>query len=116
MEICHRTMIVPLVMALCTAAGAVPEPARSDGRTLYAGKGCYACHGYAGQGSLLTGPRIAPDPAPIEAFTAVIRRPPGEMPAYSPASVTDAELAAIHAYLSAIPPPPPAIPEAFPDR
>ena len=75
-----------------------------DGRNLYVKFGCYQCHGYEGQGSLFTGPRIAPEPLPFAAFAEIVRRPYGSMPAYSPAVMDDQTLEAIHTYLLSIAP------------
>jgi ubiquinol-cytochrome c reductase cytochrome c subunit len=49
------------------------------------------------------GPRLAPDPLPIEVFINLVRRPVGVMPVYSAAVLSDRDIADIHAYLSAIP-------------
>jgi mono/diheme cytochrome c family protein len=85
------------------------------GRVLFVDMGCHTCHGYEGQGSLLTGPRIGPEPLPLAAFTAAIRRPAGEMPAYSPAVLGDGEIAAMHDYLQRRRPAADAPPGTFPE-
>ena len=74
----------------------------SAGRDLYVKYGCYQCHGYEGQGSLFTGPRIAPGTLPLPACSEIVRRPYGSMPAYSPAVLDDETLEAIHTYLLTI--------------
>jgi len=89
--------------------------AAKPGRMLYIDKGCYSCHGYEGQGALLTGPRIAPDPLPLGAFIAAIRRPRDEMPAYSPAVLSDQEIRQMHEYLKSLPPPAAPTPGFFPE-
>src|SRR5690242_17679918 len=38
-----------------------------NGRKLFVKYGCYECHGYEGQGSIATAPRVGPDPLPLEA-------------------------------------------------
>ena len=73
------------------------------GRKIFIEKGCYACHGYNGQGGLW-GPQIAPDPMNLEAMKNFIRNSaPTAMPAYSKLAVSDAEAADIHAWLASQP-------------
>jgi mono/diheme cytochrome c family protein len=66
--------------------------------------GCYECHGYEGQGG--GGPRLAPDPLPLEVFVAITRKPPNVMPSYSPNVRSDEQLERIYDYVESIPPPP----------
>jgi ubiquinol-cytochrome c reductase cytochrome c subunit len=65
--------------------------------------GCSECHGTVGQGGI-AGMRIVPMPLPWVAFQLYVRRPGGQMPAFSGKVLSDAELADIYAYLSAVPP------------
>jgi mono/diheme cytochrome c family protein len=65
--------------------------------------GCWTCHGYDGHGAS-TGPKIGPDPIPLEAMQAYIRNP-NNMPPYTEAVMTDAEIADIHAWLQTRPEP-----------
>ena len=76
------------------------------GKKLYVSYGCYACHGYEGQGGA-AGPRIAPRPLPLAAFTTLVRRPPNLMPLYSERIVSNEDLGHIHAFLESRPTPPP---------
>lgn len=78
------------------------------GRELFMRVGCYECHGTVGQGAPATGPRLAPNPLPQAAFSALVRHPSNVMPAYSERILSDAELADIYAYLKSIAPSPPA--------
>jgi mono/diheme cytochrome c family protein len=80
-------------------ASSLPADDALDGQQIYTIKGCYQCHGLEGQGALLTGPRIGPNPLPLANFRAILRRPPDEMPAYSPTVLSDAEIEAIHRFL-----------------
>ncbi|HUK04916.1 MAG TPA: cytochrome c [Burkholderiales bacterium] len=64
--------------------------------------GCRQCHGYVGQGGI-TGPRLAPNPMPLEAMSVFVRNTRGAMPPYQKAILSDADLADIHAYLSSLP-------------
>ncbi|HEX3465338.1 MAG TPA: cytochrome c [Candidatus Elarobacter sp.] len=87
-----------------SAAAAADDPAIARGKTLFARVGCYECHGYAGQGGA-AGPRIAAR-LPYAAFAAYVRHPAREMPPYTAKVLSDADLAAIHAYVASLPAPP----------
>lgn len=92
-----------LAMLLITGGIAQSDKiAETDGRTLYIKFGCHQCHGYEGQGGLLSGPRIAPNPLPLKGFTEILRRPYGVMPAYSDKVISDETLKIIHQYLQSI--------------
>jgi ubiquinol-cytochrome c reductase cytochrome c subunit len=94
-------------LALLTAESGTGEDGNAArGRELYFSVGCYACHGTEGQGSILTGPRIAPEPVPLPVFRSFVRTPPSIMPPYSAAVLSDSDVANIHAYLATIPQPP----------
>jgi ubiquinol-cytochrome c reductase cytochrome c subunit len=82
-------------------AGAV-----ENGSKIYVSYGCYQCHGYAGQGSTRSGPRIAPDPIAFALFSYIVREPPDVMPGYTEKIVSDEELADIYAFLKTVPQPP----------
>jgi len=90
------------------AAGLIEAHANDikAGRAGYIRFGCYECHGYVGQGGLMSGPKLAPSPVPLTAMIAYVRAPRGVMPLYSARIVSDQELGDIHAYLSSIAPPP----------
>lgn len=92
-------MLVPLA---CMAQG---KDAVADGKLAYMKAGCYQCHGTVGQGGV--GPKLAPKPFPVDGLIAFVRNTNRAMPAYGPEMVSDADLRRIHAYLSAIPAPPP---------
>lgn len=91
-----------LVCAAASGAGAAPD-SLSRGHALFVSKGCFECHGYVGQGSIMSGPGIAPAPISLAAMAAYIRAPKGQMPPYSKKILSDAELSDIHAYLESIP-------------
>ena len=82
------------------------ENTGQNGRSLYIQKGCYACHGYEGQGGVISGPRLAPNPLPVDVFVMRVRRPVADMPAYSGGVLKDEELLEIYQYLQTIPLPP----------
>jgi mono/diheme cytochrome c family protein len=77
-----------------------------NGKRLYDAYGCYECHGEQGQGSPLSGPRIAPEPTHFASFVRYIRMPSGQMPPYTSKITTDAELTDIYTFLESIPHPP----------
>lgn len=84
-----------------TPAGSV-----ENGKRIFNKNGCYECHGREGQGSNMTGPRIAPDPVPFDVLERYVRKPTGEMPPYTAKVVSDQELADIYAFLQSRPHPP----------
>jgi mono/diheme cytochrome c family protein len=74
-----------------------------EGKRLFLRDGCYQCHGTTGAGGGIAGPKLAPNPVPLEVIKAKLRTASGRMPVYTPAVLTDAEIAAIAAYLQSIP-------------
>src|SRR5262245_65311107 len=101
-----RCVFVPaFVAALLFGNAASAEPSAANGRVLYAKVGCYQCPGYQGQGGA-AGPRIAPDPVPLDGLVAFVRTSSGEMPPYTAKVLSDNDLSDIHAYLQSIPRPP----------
>jgi mono/diheme cytochrome c family protein len=68
--------------------------------------GCYQCHGTEGQGSPVTGPRLAPNPLPFEALSAFVRTSSREMPPFRESVLPNEDLADIYAYLQSIKPGP----------
>jgi ubiquinol-cytochrome c reductase cytochrome c subunit len=96
-------------LAVLTASlvlGCIPAFAASaeKGKAAYVQHGCWQCHGFQGQGGV-TGPKLAPDPLPIEAFTAFVRTTDRAMPPYKESVLSNEELADIHAWLQSIPKP-----------
>ncbi len=67
--------------------------------------GCWQCHGTVGQGSPVSGPKLAPDPLPYEAMSTFIRNSNRAMPPYREAVLPNQDLEDIHAYLSSVPKP-----------
>ena len=89
--------------ALAQPAGAPDPQAVARGKAVFEQVGCYQCHGYVGQGSIASGVALAPSPKPLAYFLAYVRRPLAQMPPYSPAILSDAQISDIHAYLRSIP-------------
>jgi mono/diheme cytochrome c family protein len=85
-------------------AAAADDPAVARGKTLFARVGCYECHGYAAQGGA-AGPHIAAIAWPYAAFAAYVRHPAREMPPFTAKVLSDADLAAIYAYVRSLPAP-----------
>lgn len=117
-----RAILVLGALALAAIAAAA-QPSSSSaagdaarGKALFVKNGCYACHGYDGQGSIYTGLRIAPNPPPWQAIAAFIRDPPGMrrpysnwpnfvMPPFTAKMVSDRDVRDIYAYLKSVPAP-----------
>ena len=78
----------------------------AHGKTLYQETGCYQCHGLAGQGALMTGPRVSRTEFPFDGFLGQLRHPANQMPPYEAAVVSDQDAADIYAYLRQMPAPP----------
>ena len=89
-----------------SAAAQAPAGNPETGKTLFDSVGCYACHGFEGQGGA-AGPRIAPRTLPLVAFIRFVRRPSNQMPLYTDRIVSDEDLGHIHAYLESRPTPTP---------
>jgi mono/diheme cytochrome c family protein len=113
-------MALAMILIFCTTLVSVMDAAQQskpsetqagnaeNGKRIFNKIGCYQCHGREGQGSSMTGPRIAPDPIPLEVLTSYVRKPGGEMPPYTAKVVSDQELADIYAFLQSRPHPQPA--------
>ena len=93
-----------LTMAAAFAVAAHAQAPAGDaarGKALYMKNMCYTCHGSVGQGGDRgSGPRIAYDVWPWEAFSQQVRRPREGMPRYPKEHVSDQDLADIYAYVS----------------
>jgi ubiquinol-cytochrome c reductase cytochrome c subunit len=108
-----KLMLISFVVFAASTIGAqtnAPAPATpkgdaTNGKKLFVSYGCYQCHGYEGQGSTATGPRLAPRPIPFAAFSKQLRKPSSEMPPYTAKVATDAQLADIYAFLQSVPAP-----------
>ena len=86
-------------------SGAALAADAARGKILFTQKyGCYQCHGTEGQGSAITGPKLAPDPIPYDALSAFIRTSSRNMPPFREQILPNADLEDIYAYLKSIPP------------
>jgi ubiquinol-cytochrome c reductase cytochrome c subunit len=97
----RSTLIAAALAAFATAATAqAPAGDAARGKALYVKNMCYTCHGTVGQGGDRgSGPRIAYDVWPWQAFAQQVRRPREGMPRYDAAHVSDPELADIYAFV-----------------
>ncbi len=97
-------IVAAAALVVTTAASAADRaPSVARGKATYLRVGCFECHGTQGQGGG-GGATLAPNPLPEEALSNFVRNTTSfRMPAYSPAVLTDGDLADIHAYLSSIP-------------
>jgi mono/diheme cytochrome c family protein len=92
-------------LVLGQASAQAADAAR--GKILFTQKyGCYECHGTEGEGSPVTGPRLAPNPLPFDTLQAFIRTSNGPMPPFRESILPNADLADIYAYLQSLKPGP----------
>jgi len=102
----HFGISISLSLLTQQAYSAESEASQSDvdvstGKTIYIKKGCDVCHGYVGQG-WLGAKRLAEPVLPLASFMALVRRPNGSMPPYSPKVLSDDDLEDIHEYLASL--------------
>lgn len=101
-------LIAVLVPALDPAAGqqaSLPAGNAERGKALYRETGCYQCHGLAGQGAMMTGPRVSRTEFAFDGFLNQLRHPANQMPPYEAAILSDRDAADIYAYLRQMPAP-----------
>ena len=102
-----------VLMATGISAQGVPQPSQPSrapalpgdvkaGQALYTKMTCYYCHGTAGQGGI-AGARIAVVQRSADAFIRYVRRPTGQMPAYTDRILSDPQLNDIYAFLRSLP-------------
>jgi len=94
-----------LLTSAALLAQARGEGDAANGKKLFLADGCYQCHGYVGQGGR-AGARIGPPVLNTAALIRYVRRPSGQMPAYTEKVISDQQLTDIYAYLKSIPTPP----------
>ena len=96
----RRALLLLAVVAFSHAAAAAGSAEK--GKSAYVKHGCWQCHGFVGQGGV-TGPKLGPNPLPLDALSAFVRNTRGGMPPYQSAILSEADLADIHAYLQSVP-------------
>src|SRR5512141_1583028 len=77
-----------------------------NGKRMFMRNGCFECHGTVGQGTI-AGARIGPPPLNAQGLIRYVRRPAGQMPAFTEKVMSDQELTDVYAYLKTIPAPKP---------
>ena len=101
--------LVALTLAIGSASaqqGPAPAGNVEHGKKLFQETGCYQCHGLAGQGAPMTGPRVSRTEFPFDGFVNQLRHPANQMPPYEAAVISDQDAADIYAYLRQMPAPP----------
>ncbi len=108
MRIKIRVAWAALVAGVVLANGGALAASVENGKIAYVKHGCWQCHGFLGQGSLITsgGTVIGPSRLTFEAFASFTRNTNRTMPPYREAILSDADLADIYAYMQSIPKPP----------
>ena len=94
--------VAALAASLLIGTGAALAASVENGKKVYMAVGCWGCHGTVGQGGV-TGPKLAPEPLPYEAFSAFVRTTNRAMPPYREPVLSNSDLADIHAYLESQP-------------
>ena len=103
----HALMILALTIGSASAQQTpLPSGNAEHGKTLYREAGCYQCHGLAGQGAIMTGPRVSRTEFAFDGFLNQLRHPANQMPPYEAAVLSDSDAADIYAYLRQMPAPP----------
>lgn len=97
---------IAIVLIAPAAAQQAPAGNAAHGKALFNDIGCYECHGFAGQGAIMTGPRVSRTELPFDAFLNQLRHPVNQMPPYEAAVVSERDAADIYAYLRQMPVPP----------
>jgi ubiquinol-cytochrome c reductase cytochrome c subunit len=100
-----RIALAALAAGVVLGHGPALAADAAKGKAAFMKYGCWQCHGTAGQGSSVTGPKLAPDPMPYEAMANFIRGNTLRMPPYKEQVLPNADLQDIHAYLSSVPHP-----------
>ena len=103
--VCVALAVVAAGTVLLASGSAFAAGDVAKGKASFMKYGCWQCHGTEGQGSAITsaGKVLAPDPLPLESFSAFVRTTNRTMPPYTEAVLPNEDLADIHAYLSSIP-------------
>jgi mono/diheme cytochrome c family protein len=109
-----RFAFTTLAAAVLCASALAASPAQvgpqgdaAHGQQIYLRDACFTCHGRSGQGGAYRGPTpiLARTALPFDGFRELLRDPPGDMPAYSEAVLSDKDIADIYAFLESLPGP-----------
>jgi ubiquinol-cytochrome c reductase cytochrome c subunit len=99
-SLCSLGVLGAAIMTLSSGSAFAADAAK--GKLAYEKNGCWQCHGFVGQGGI-TGPKLAPDPKPLEVINAFVRYTTGPMPPYPETILSKADMDDIYAYLKSIP-------------
>jgi mono/diheme cytochrome c family protein len=94
-----------MISPMLAQSASAPVGNIENGKTLYLQVGCYQCHGHAGQGAPMTGPRVSRTEFPFESFLVQLRQPSNQMPPYEAAVLSDQDAADLYAYVRQMPAP-----------
>jgi mono/diheme cytochrome c family protein len=100
------SVVAPVRAQQAPSATAGGAEAIEKGKQNFVTYACYACHGYAGQGSDV-GPRIDTTRLTLQGLVNFVRKPARRMPPFrTERQISNAALAEIYAFLKSVPPPP----------
>jgi mono/diheme cytochrome c family protein len=108
----RRFAFTALATAVLSATALAEAPAQvrpqgdaANGKQIYLRDACFTCHGRSGQGGVFRGPTpiLAKTALPFDGFRELLRDPPGDMPAYSEAVLSDKDIADIYAFIESMP-------------
>jgi mono/diheme cytochrome c family protein len=96
-----------IALALCVLGNVSQATSPENGRKAFVAHGCWQCHGFEGQGSVVTsnGKVLANTELPLESLEAFVRSTNRAMPPYSEKILSSADLADIYAFLQSVPKP-----------
>jgi ubiquinol-cytochrome c reductase cytochrome c subunit len=106
LSVTATALVVTVLAAMPAAAQQAPVGNADHGKALYRETGCYQCHGLAGQGAIMTGPRVSRTEFAFDGFVNQLRHPANQMPPYETAVLSDQDAADIYAYLRQLSAPP----------
>jgi len=92
-------LAIAVIAPICAQA---PTGDSQNGKRIFEKDGCFECHGYAAQGTR-DGPTLAATKLTEQAVMRYVRKPFGQMPAYTAKVLSDHDLADIYAYLKSFP-------------
>jgi mono/diheme cytochrome c family protein len=95
-------VLMPIAGAAQAPAQTVPSGNAENGARLFVKYTCHYCHGTVGQGGV-AGARVAQVARNTDAFLRYLRRPSGQMPAFSEKIVPDQDLIDIYLHLRRLP-------------
>jgi ubiquinol-cytochrome c reductase cytochrome c subunit len=102
-----RIIILAMVVLAPVAFAQDATGSAENGKRIFMKNGCFECHGTVGQGTI-AGARIGPPPLNAQGLIRYVRRPAGQMPAFTEKVMSDQELIDVYTYLKTIPAPKPA--------